>query len=125
MKNSTNIKKLKKETKDFSDIVASYCDKIKKDYKKILQEEKSKLIALIAEGEDLDETILRDKYLNKTKKKISKKEVSETIKETIFDKTNIDGIEYWYEPKEDGNVYNIESKVVGTFKSNKISIFVK
>jgi len=125
MKNSTNIKKLKKETKEFSDIVASYCDKIKKDYKKILQEEKSKLLALIAEGEDLDEKTLRDKYLNTKKKKTNKKKVSETTKETIFDKTNIDGIEYWYEQKEDGKVYNIESEVVGTFKNNKISIFVK
>ena len=63
--------------------------------------------------------------MNTKKKKTNKKKVSETTKETIFDKTNIDRIEYWYEQKEDGKVYNIESEVVGTFKNNKISIFVK
>ena len=122
MKSSSNIKKLKKEGVIFSDLLSTYCDKIKKDYKKILQNEKSKLISLIAEGENLDEIELREKYLTLKKKKEEPEKILLPEEEIILDKVNIDGNEYWYENKEGGKIYNNESNVIGTFKNNNFSI---
>ncbi len=39
--------------------------------------------------------------------------------EIFFDKIVIDGINYYYENKEDGRIYNSSSKIVGSYKKNK------
>tara|TARA_E500000178_G_C16305579_1_gene438218 strand:+ start:70 stop:453 length:384 start_codon:yes stop_codon:yes gene_type:complete len=115
MKSSSNLKKLKKQSKEISETISQYCDKIKKDYKKILIAEKNDLISRIAEGEKLDEMYLKEKYSNTVKKKKNKLEIEESSEELLH-KVIINGETYYHEPKLDGIIYNVDSEQVGIKK---------
>ena len=73
-------KKLKEETEGFMNLLASYCDKIKKEHQKLCFEQQATLIANIAKGENLNELDLREKYLT-TKSKPPEKKPEEKIDE--------------------------------------------
>jgi len=120
MKHSKHIKKLKQESINYNTLIEKYCKKIKSDYNKILIDEKNKLISRIAEGEELDEFDLREKYLKNKNIKIkkNKKIIEDTDLEIIYDKVVLKGHTYYYENKEDGNIFDNESKQVGKYKNN-------
>jgi len=101
--------------------------KIKKEYQRNVTEEKVKLLIAICSNEGLDFDQIKGKYLKP-------KELSQSnydphvpeeaqVEEDLLDKVDINGKEYYFENKEKGMVYDMESKPVGLFKGGKI-IFV-
>lgn len=109
-----NIKKLKEEFSEFSSIL----NKIQKEHEKILLEQKNELISNIAYGEGLDEISLREKYLKVVEKeKTKKKEAKNSVltNDSLLDKVILNDETYFYENKENGNIYNSSSEKVGTY----------
>ena len=117
-KKSSHMKKLKKDIAESNERYLALIDKIAKDYKKILIEEKNNLISRIASGEDLDEVELRKKYLDENLKKKLTIEVDESSEE-ILHKIIINGETYYHELKNDGIIYNKNSVKVGVKKDGK------
>ena len=115
-KKSSHMKKLKKDINESSERYLGLIDKIAKDYKKILIEEKNNLISRIAEGEDLDEIELREKYLDENIKKKLTIEVDESS-EKILHKIILNGETYYHEIENDGAIYNKDSVKVGVKKN--------
>jgi hypothetical protein len=102
-----------------------YYKKIKKEYSSVLIEEKHKLLQKIAEGENIDLEVLKNKYLKS--KELLNHSISSTSSidnesEHLLDSTIVDGITYYYENKDKGKVYNNEYKEIGVFKNNKITL---
>ncbi len=126
MKKLKYSQKILSDTAAFIKMIEYKCNKINKEHAKNM----IKLVNAIAEGENLNLDMLKEKYLNiKKKEEILEEEdddktltlnYSDTDK--ILDKTIIEGISYYYENKENGNVYNSSLKLVGTFTNNKVLI---
>jgi hypothetical protein len=94
---------------------------IKKEYQYNITQERIALLQNICKDENLDFNILKHKYLKpKEMPQIVAEDEPLIIDETILSKIEINKNIYYYEMKENGNVYNLSSKVVGTFKNNKI-----
>lgn len=98
---------------------------MKKEHQKIVLESNSKLISEIAKGEDLDEISLMEKYLKNKKSKEDKKKIvePEESSEDLLSHVTIDGEDYFYEDKVNGNVYDSESNKVGILKCGNINMF--
>jgi hypothetical protein len=97
--------------------------KIKLEYQRNVTEEKIKLLLAVCNGEDLDFNSIKNKYLKS--KELNNFSEEECIKENIIeeellDKIKIDNKQYYYEAKEKGLVYDLNSKPVGIFKNGKI-----
>lgn len=102
-------------------IVESLNHKKKKEIKLFEELIRSEMISEISKGENLDESILRDKYLTKKKKKV--KETVPLTEEKILFHTNINDQDLWYENTENGTVYqkiDDNTEKVGTFLNGKI-----
>jgi hypothetical protein len=123
-KNLHYNKKIKEETEAFQKMIENYTTKLKKEYEKKLLNTQIALLEIIAEGEELNIIELKEKYLQTKKKQKSKKETSTTslTSENLLEKTKLNGITYYYDNKEGGNVYNNNSVVVGLFKDGKINL---
>ena len=109
-----NIKKLKDEFSEVTNIL----NKIQKEHEKVLLEQKNELITNIAYGEGLDEISLREKYLNVVEKESSKKKETVTAvvtNDSLLDTVILKDETYFYENKENGNIYNSSSEKVGTY----------
>ena len=91
--------------------------KIKKDYLIMLTEEKIKFLKNICENEDLDFNEMVTKYLTEKERKFVKTQIIEIVNENLLDTININGTTYYYENKENGNIYNNVSKVIGNIKN--------
>lgn len=123
-KNLRYNKKIKDETEAFQKLIISYTSKLKKEYEKEVLNAQITLLEQIAEGEELNIIELKDKYLQATKTKKEKKEstkisiTSESLLEKITYKSKI----YYYENKDNGNVYNEESVIVGSFVDGEIKL---
>lgn len=97
--------------------------KTKQEFSRILIEEKVKFLQQVCNDEGLDFEKLKVKYFKQ-------KELSDINKftfideensdEVILDKVTINGKEFYYEPKEKGIVYDLESKPVGLFKNGQV-----
>ena len=125
-----------KEIKNLHNILVEYTNdiefqlhiqlkKIKQEYNNILFNEKIKLLVEICNGENLDIDTIKYKYINS--KDLIKYKNNNIINDLIFDdelldKIEIDNIEYYYEKKENGKVYDLKSNIVGVFKDNKINL---
>ena len=98
--------------------------KIKQEQHILIIEEKVKLLQLICENEGLDFDSIKYKYIKqKDLDKIiipSNIIIPTIIDENILIKININNKVYYYEQKEDSNVYDSESNIVGIFKNNNI-----
>lgn len=97
--------------------------KIKLEYQRNVAEEKIKLLLAVCNGEELDFDSIKNKYLKS--KELNNVSEEESLKENILeeellDKINISGKQYYYEAKEKGLVYDLNSKPVGIFKNGKI-----
>lgn len=91
------------------------------EYNNKISEEKVKLLMNICEGEKLDLNKLK-KYLKPNDLKFIIEKPSNVIinNDNILNKIIIDKNEYYYEAKENGNVYNNKSKLVGKYVNNKV-----
>lgn len=134
MLNINIIMKKLKEIKNFHNIFIEHINeldiqlqiqikKIKQEYVNNLIDEKIKLLTEICQGENLELDKIKNKYiktldLNKCNHHNILNEF--IIDEEVLDKIEINNQEYYYENKENGNVYNKDSKIVGIFKNDKI-----
>jgi hypothetical protein len=128
------LKGIKNLHTDFIDIINHLDDKlqsnildIKKEYQHNITDEKIKLLIAVCNGEGLDFDKIKEKYL-KTKELMQinfdiPNEETSVIEENLLDKLVIDGKEYYYEHKDKGIVYDIDSKQVGIYVEGKV-IFV-
>jgi hypothetical protein len=98
--------------------------KIKLEYQKNVSEEKVKLLMAVCNGEGLDFNVVKNKYLkSKEYNNLSEEESfkgNEIEEEDLLDKIYFGGKQYYYEAKEKGLVYDLNSKPVGIFKNGKI-----
>ena len=121
------IKTVNKLRNRFIDIATEF-DKLLQDtdvltneeHKKILSDEKLKLLTQISHNEKIDLELLKKKYLNFSsdvdEKVITKDKSKETsTKDELLNSIVIDKITYYYEPKENGIIYNSNSQIVGSY----------
>ena len=95
--------------------------KIKKEYTKLIMEARISLLKEICEGEELEFSDIKNKYL--TEKEI--KNISETttinikeiVNEVLLDTIIINNKTYFYENKEKGTIFDNKSKPVGIIKN--------
>lgn len=96
---------------------------IKQEYTQNIIEEKIKLLMMICEGENLDFNIVKTKYL-KTKELSQLKEKDsievDLCNDTIMDKIEVNGKQYYCEVKDKSIVYDMNAKVVGHYKNGTI-----
>jgi hypothetical protein len=129
MKTSENLKELypiiNSMLGEIDSSVKDSIKKIKKDISLILADEKIKLLEAICDGEKLNFSDLKNKYL--TEKEIksikSQKENHDDISDDLYDIIEINGSKYFYENKENGKIYNNNSEIIGEFKEGKANIF--
>ena len=122
MKKLKSLDKLQALMTEYQEEAKKKIDTIKKEYQKKLLEEKIKLISQIAEGEEIDEFELKEKYLKTKKQKQEKKVVTSDSNTDILSHIIMDGEEYFYEDKSNGNVYNNNSERVGLYKQGCIKL---
>jgi hypothetical protein len=119
----SSISKVEQNLETLTTHISEYYKKIKKEFSKILLEEKCALLNKIAEGEDLDINTLKSKYL-KSKDIISLNESndknSEINSEELLDRIEHNGNVYYYENKEKGKVFDSNYNEVGLFKNRSI-----
>jgi hypothetical protein len=121
------IKTVNKLRNRFIDIATEF-DKLLQDtdiltneeHLKILSDDKIKLLTQISIGEKIDLDLLKKKYLNSSsdvdEKVITKDKSKDTSnKDELLNSIVIDKITYYYEPKENGIVYNSKSQIVGSY----------
>jgi hypothetical protein len=133
MKKLKYSKKIKDEVSAFAQLINNYCDKLNKENAKQIDQ----LIKSIAEGENLDYNVLKEKYLknnsttddnNINNININSDEIinidteSDSPTNVILDKIIIENISYYYEKTEGGRVFNSASKIVGTYKDDQIKL---
>lgn len=126
------MKKLK-ELKDIHDIfvdsindldtkLQNQLKKVKQEYQQNLIDEKLRLLIAICNGEGLDFNKIKIKYLKpKELSKVSLNEISEDnefIEEDLLDKVEINGKEYYYEAKDKGIIYDLNSNPVGVYTND-------
>jgi hypothetical protein len=121
MSNLRYNKKIKDETEAFSKLIITYTNKLKKEYEKDILTKQIKLLEEIAEKEDLDIIYLKETYLETTKK-VKKEKETINIEEPLLEKITFKGKEYFYENKDNGNVYDDKSTVVGKYVDNEIKL---
>lgn len=125
MKKLRKLKKILEILEEYTTEVKTEIDKVKKEHQKIVLESSSKLISEIAKGEELDEIVLLEKYLKNKKCKQEKVKVVELEEsnEELLSHVTLDGEDYFYEDKVNGNVYDSQSNKVGILKCGNINIF--
>ena len=97
--------------------------KIKQEYNNNLIDEKIKLLSIVCQGENLDFNNMKKKYLKS--KDLNNNSINELnteicIEEDLLDKIEINNIEYYYENKENGTVYDINLNIVVIFINNEV-----
>ena len=113
MKKLKYSKKIIQETAMFSKMIETYCEKLNKEYLKMVHN----VIQNIADGEKLDVDMLKKKYLNNTNIITEENTFDD---ETILDKQIINNISYYYEKTDNGKVYDSESNIVGIYINNVV-----
>ena len=126
MKNLKGLKLLHENVMcTLDDVIQENILLIKKEYKNNVKEENYKLLLNICKGENLDFSVLQRKYLKTNdlpEMSTNVNNETDTISDTILNKITINGNDYYYEPKENGIVYNSDSVQVGIFSNGKIVI---
>lgn len=124
MKKLKHLKKLSVILDEYVTELKNEIAQIKKEHQKLILLSNAKLISEIAKGENIDEIKLIDKYLKKSKKKSCLKESEKSTEvrkeETLLNHITVEGEDYYYENKPDGNVYNQKSEKVGLYKCGNI-----
>ena len=106
-----NINKLDAELQE-------HIKKIKNEHKENIISEKKKLLIDIAKGENLDYNKLKKKYFIKNSD--NEKICSDSDNDSeLLNKVVLNDIDYYYENKKDGIIYNTNSEEVGIYKNNE------
>ena len=117
--------------KSMNEIFADLLVKIKEtkqEYKQNIIDEKIKLLVEICNGEGLNLNEMKMKYLRTNE--LGNLDLNDTIQgsflvdDNLLDKIKINDEDYYYEPVNNGTVYNINNQPVGLFK-NGVVIFNK
>ena len=95
------------------------------EHLKLLLDDRLKLLIQISNDEKLDLEMLKIKYLNisNTEKKveiINEKITKPQEKDELLDKIVLNNETYYYQPKQNGFVYNNKSQIVGSYINKKI-----
>ena len=116
------LKKMKQEFSAFEELFNLHMEKIKKEHNKILIQKMNELVSDISKNENIDEIYLREKYLNVKDDSVPVKSENKNmiIEADLLSKIIINDKSYYFESKENGNVYDTTSSVVGNFKDGKI-----
>jgi hypothetical protein len=97
--------------------------KVKQEYQKNVIDEKLRLLIAVCNGEGLEFDKIKAKYLKpKELSKVSLDDVvedKEVEEEELLDKIEINGKQYYYEAKDTGVIYDLNSKPVGVYKNGK------
>jgi hypothetical protein len=126
MKKNQEIKKL---YDIFIDSTHELDSKLQTQIKKIKQEQNNlillsqiKLLKLVCEGEGLNYDEIKHKYIKQ--KEIEKPSIpsQSSSSENIFVKIILNDKTYYYEQKENGDVYDSESNKVGIFINNEVQL---
>jgi hypothetical protein len=100
---------------------------IKMEFAKLLAEEKIKLLSNICEKYSLNFDELKTQFLKPKELNLILIEtteiMSEDINESILNNITINSVKYYYEQKEKGNVYDVNSQIVGIVKNNQPILF--
>lgn len=98
--------------------------KIKQEYQQNVINEKIQLLIEVCNGEGLDFEQIKKKYLkSKELNYIPNNTVvieHNNVEDDLLDKIEINGEQYYYEAKENGIVYNSNSKQIGIFTNGQI-----
>ena len=127
MKKLKHLKKLIELIDEYSKESKGEIEKIKKEHQKLILLSNYNLISEISKGENLDESVLVEKYMKKIKKSSTIKESSSALKEELKEELllnymKFEGNDYYYEDKPNGDVYDNQSKKVGVFKLGNIKL---
>ena len=118
MKKLTELKefetKINQNIEQIDLLLQESISKIRTEYKQNLYE----IIMEICINENLDFETIKNKYLRP--KEIDKK--VEESDEDLLDKIIINNIEYYYEPKENGLVYDNKLNKVGVYENGSIKL---
>jgi GTP-dependent phosphoenolpyruvate carboxykinase len=96
---------------------------IKQEYTQNIIEEKIKLLMIICEGENLDFNMIKSKYLKPKELSQIKEKTSSNVElcdDTIMDKIEVNGKQYYCEAKDKSTVYDMNAKAVGHYKNGSI-----
>jgi len=99
--------------------------KIKQEYNNNIIEEKIKLLLLVCEGENLDFNTIKNKYIKSkdlNNSTLHNSNIENNINEELLDKIEINNIEYYYENKENGIIYDKLLNIVGIFNNNEFKL---
>ena len=114
MKSLKYVKKLKEESTILSKMIELYCDKINKEHQKHIH----MILENIAKGEGLKLDMLQSKYLKK-QVQVSEIESTNTEEEQVLDKIIFNNKTYYIDKNND-NVYDTSSVIVGKYNNNNI-----
>jgi hypothetical protein len=124
MKKNQEIKELYntfvKHVNNLDSELQEHLKKIKLDNKDLILHEKKKLLAEISKGENLNYKLLKKKYLSILPE--NNIESDSDNESPVLNKTIINDIDYYYENKENGNIYNMNTEIVGSFINKKFII---
>jgi hypothetical protein len=99
---------------------------IKQEYQQNIIDDKVKLLIAICNGEGLDINEMKNKYLklkeldNFEPENLNKN--NPLIDDNLLDKIKINDKDYYYEPINNGIVYNTDNQPVGIYKNGSIVI---
>lgn len=99
--------------------------KVKEEYHKNIIDEKIQLLFCICNNEGLEFDNIKTKYLKPEElSKIVLDEIVEEkkVEEELLDKVEINGRQYYYESKDNGIMYDLNSNQIGVYKNNKFII---
>ena len=98
---------------------------VKQEYHKNIIDEKVRLLISICNKEGLDFDKIKTKYLKPEELSkvllddiVEKKEIKE---EELLDKIEINGKQYYYEAKDKGIIYDLDSNPLGIYKNGKFN----
>jgi hypothetical protein len=135
MAKHNEIKEIK-EIKELNKIIEEFClnyqnqiELIKKKYNSIIIKEKTELLQSICADEKLDFTEMKKKYIKSKKnvdimnqKMCDIKEASNIENVNLLTGIIIDGLQYYYENKDNGIVYDINTNIVGFYKNGNVNL---
>ena len=124
MKKINELVELSQLVDTFNTNIQIQVKKIKEEHKKNILDERNKLLLAISINEGLDYEKLKLQYLKPKDIILINNELINTAKiiidEEILNKIIIDTEIYYYEPKENGNVFNQKSVCCGKFINDKV-----
>lgn len=116
-------------TESINDLYSKLQDnlkEIKQEYQQNIVDDKVKLLIAICNGEGLDINEMKNKYLKLKELENFEPDIlnknNTLIDDNLLDKIRINDKDYYYEPINNGVVYNTDNQPVGIYKNGSIVI---